>query len=148
MKIWHADCKSLCEINYRPLDIMQVFKNALQLHSDTLAIREQRSKLIAGNIANASTPEFKARDISFKDAITRAIEEDKPVLKTHSKHFDLQDNNYEVGYRQPVQASEDGNTVEMPVEQVQFSENVTRYQISLSLLNKKINGLMTAIKGE
>jgi len=47
-----------------------------------------------------------------------------------------------------VQAAEDGNTVEMPVEQIQFSENVTRYQISLSLLNKKINGLMTAIKGE
>ena len=127
---------------------MQVFKNALQLYSDSLSIREQRSKLIAGNIANASAPEFKARDISFKDAIDRATEEQKPVLKTHSKHFDINDEHIEVGYRQPVQASEDGNTVEMPVEQIQFSENVTRYQISLSLLNKKINGLMTAIKGE
>ncbi|MEK9691789.1 MAG: flagellar basal body rod protein FlgB [Rhodospirillaceae bacterium] len=127
---------------------MQVFKNALQLYSDTLSIREQRSKLIAGNIANVSTPQIKARDISFEDAVQRAMEVDKPVLKTHSKHFDLEDNQHEVGYRQPVQASEDGNTVEMSVEQMQFSENVTRYQISLSLLNKKINGLMTAIKGE
>lgn len=127
---------------------MQVFKNALQLYSDSLAIRERRSNLIAGNIANASTPQFKARDISFKDAIDRATEEKTPVLKTHIQHFDINDNQVQVGYRQPVQASEDGNTVEMPVEQIQFSENVTKYQISLSLLNKKINGLMTAIKGE
>ena len=76
------------------------------------------------------------------------MEPQKPVLKTHSAHIDLEDSPYDVGYRQPVQASEDGNTVEMSVEQIQFSENVTRYQISLSLLNKKINGLMTAIKGE
>ena len=127
---------------------MQVFKNALELYSDSLGIREQRSKLIAGNIANASTPEFKARDISFKDAIDRATEEQTPVLKTHNQHFDINDDYVDIGYRQPVQAAEDGNTVEMSVEQVQFSENVTRYQISLALLNKKISGLMTAIKGE
>ncbi len=127
---------------------MQFFKNVLQLHSESLGIREQRSKLIAGNIANGSTPNYKARDISFANAVSQAMEPKKPVLKTHSAHIDITDPSYDVGYRQPIQASEDGNTVEMSVEQIQFSENVTRYQISLSLLNKKISGLMTAIKGE
>ena len=51
-------------------------------------------------------------------------------------------------YRQPVQASRDGNTVEMNVEQMEFSENVMRYQTTLSFLNNKISGLMSAIKGE
>jgi len=51
-------------------------------------------------------------------------------------------------YRQPVQASRDGNTVEMNVEQMEFSENVIRYQTTLSFLNKRINGLMSAIRGE
>ena len=127
---------------------MQVFKNALQLYSDSLGIREQRSKLIAGNIANASTPQFKARDISFKDAIDRATEEQKTVLKTHSKHLDSNDDHVKEGERKYVKEAEDGNTVEMPLLPIQFSDNVTSYQISLSLLNKKINGLMTAIKGE
>ena len=48
----------------------------------------------------------------------------------------------------PLNASLDGNTVELPVEQMEFAENTLRYQTSLQLLNRRISGLMTAIKGE
>ena len=51
-------------------------------------------------------------------------------------------------YRDPINPSMDGNTVEMAVEQMEFSENVIRYQTTLSFLNKRINGLMSAIRGE
>ena len=51
-------------------------------------------------------------------------------------------------YRVPLNPSLDGNTVETAVEQIQFSENVMRYQSSLSFLNNRITGLMSAIKGE
>ena len=51
-------------------------------------------------------------------------------------------------YRSPVNPSRDGNTVELNVEQMEFSENVMRYQTTLSFLNNKISGLMSAIKGE
>ena len=51
-------------------------------------------------------------------------------------------------YRLPIHPSLDGNTVEMAVEQMQFSENVMRYQTTLSFLNNKISGLRSAIKGE
>ena len=51
-------------------------------------------------------------------------------------------------YRQPINASRDGNTVEMNVEQMEFSENVMRYQTSLSFLNRRITGLLAAIRGE
>jgi len=51
-------------------------------------------------------------------------------------------------YRDPINPSMDGNTVEMAVEQMEFSENVIRYQTTLSFLNNRINGLMSAIRGE
>ena len=51
-------------------------------------------------------------------------------------------------YRTPINPSLDGNTVELSVEQMEFSENVIRYQTSLTFLNRKISGLMSAIKGE
>ena len=54
----------------------------------------------------------------------------------------------EMLYRSPVNPSRDGNTVELNVEQMEFSENVMRYQTTLSFLNNKISGLMSAIKGE
>jgi flagellar basal-body rod protein FlgB len=53
-----------------------------------------------------------------------------------------------LGYRVPVSPSLDGNTVEIGVEQVQFAENTTDYQASLTMLNRRISGLMTAIRGE
>ena len=51
-------------------------------------------------------------------------------------------------FRDPINPSMDGNTVEMAVEQMEFSENVIRYQTTLNFLNKRISGLMSAIKGE
>lgn len=131
---------------------MELFKNVLQLHSETLSIRERRNTLLASNIANAATPNYKARDIDFKTAIEDAMLVQDPKARkldnTHGEHMELVDRTETVGFRKPTQPSEDGNTVELGVEQMQFSENITRYQISLSFVNKKISGLLTAIKGE
>ena len=121
----------------------------LNLHATALSVRAKRNKVLASNIANAATPNFKARDIDFQALINKA-EGSGPMRATDARHYQvsLEHSGERMKYRTPVNASQDGNTVEMSVEQIQFSENVTRYQISLSLLNKKINGLMTAIKGE
>jgi flagellar basal-body rod protein FlgB len=51
-------------------------------------------------------------------------------------------------FRDPITPSMDGNTVEMAVEQMEFSENVVRYQTTLTFLNRRISGLMSAIRGE
>jgi len=52
------------------------------------------------------------------------------------------------GYRMPTTATLDGNTVELAVEQVEFAENALRQQASLTFLNRRISGLMSAIRGE
>ena len=54
----------------------------------------------------------------------------------------------ELLYRNPYQASLDGNTVEMPVEQAAFSENNVRYQASLNFINLKISELQFVIAGQ
>jgi hypothetical protein len=54
----------------------------------------------------------------------------------------------ELKYRNPYQASLDGNTVEMPVEQAAFSENNVRYQASLNFINNQISELQFAIAGQ
>ena len=123
----------------------------LDLHSTALAVRARRNKVLASNIANAATPHFKARDIDFQDEIRRAAGDNKNVaLVTDAKHIQasLRGPTSELLYRDPVSASRDGNTVEMNVEQMEFSENVIRYQTSLTFLNNKISGLMSAIRGE
>ena len=104
---------------------------------------------LASNIANAATPHFKARDISFEEEI-RKQEKIGPLHTSNKRHYALASINTgeETLYRQPVSPSLDGNTVEMAVEQIEFSENVVRYQTSLTFLNNRISGLLSAIKGE
>ena len=123
----------------------------LDVHSTALAVRARRNKILASNIANAATPHFKARDIDFQHEIRKAVGNGKSAIKvTNVEHIQasLRGPTSELLYRDPVNASRDGNTVEMNVEQMEFSENVIRYQTSLTFLNNKISGLMSAIRGE
>ena len=121
----------------------------LDLHATALGVRAKRNKVLASNIANAATPNFKARDINFEGEIRKAG--GVGVMNvTDGRHIrvGLHAPSNSMLYRQPVQASRDGNTVEMNVEQMEFSENVIRYQTTLTFLNNKIGGLLSAIKGE
>ena len=121
----------------------------LSFHAASLGLRSRRNEILASNIANAATPHFKARDINFEEEI-RKQERIGPLETSNNKHYALASitTGAETLYRQPVSPSLDGNTVEMAVEQIEFSENVVRYQTSLTFLNNRISGLLSAIKGE
>ena len=117
------------------------------MHAKALALRSQRNEILASNIANAATPDFKARDIDFETELKRA-QGMSSMMTTHNEHIPVARTNaggVEMRYRVPLNPSLDGNTVETAVEQIQFSENVMRYQSSLSFLNNRITGLMSAI---
>ena len=127
---------------------MSSFVDSLKFHADTLALRSRRGNVLATNIANAATPHFKARDVNF-DAEMRKIAKTNVLDTTHNKHIPVAGlREGELAYRQSVNPSLDGNTVEMVVEQTEFSENAVRYQTSLTFINGRIAGLMSAIRGE
>lgn len=105
------------------------------VHGAALAVRSQRMGVLASNIANASTPGYKAKDIDFQSALA-AIEtpggpDDAATL-----------------YRVPLQPSQDGNTVELATEQTAFAENAVAYQTTLSFLNGRISTITRALRGE
>ncbi|MGB2000800.1 MAG: flagellar basal body rod protein FlgB [Candidatus Puniceispirillaceae bacterium] len=121
----------------------------LNLHATALTVRAKRNKVLASNIANAATPNFKARDIDFQALINRS-EGVGPLRTTDGRHFkvSMEASGNRMQYRTPVNPARDGNTVEMNVEQMEFSENTMRYQTTLTFLNNKIAGLKSAIRGE
>ena len=128
---------------------MPSFTEHLGFHASALQLRSRRNEMLASNIANAATPNFKARDLDFDTELKR-INKIGNVETTNSSHFSSIQKRIgkDSVYRLPIHPSLDGNTVEMAVEQMQFSENVMRYQTTLSFLNNKIAGLRSAIKGE
>ena len=111
------------------------FDQLFGVHGAALQVRSQRMGLLAGNIANASTPNFKARDIDFRQALSAAEGGGDPIADA-------------MRYRVPTQPSMDGNTVELSQEQTAFAENAVQYQTTLAFLNGRISTLTRALKGE
>ncbi len=128
---------------------MSSISDHLSFYASSLRLRSKRNEILASNIANAATPHFKARDINFEEEIKK-FEKIGPLNITNDKHYSLpsKSNFNDTLFRQPLNPSLDGNTVELAVEQLEFSENVMRYQTSLTFLNNRISGLLSAIKGE
>ncbi|XDZ69341.1 flagellar basal body rod protein FlgB [Alphaproteobacteria bacterium LSUCC0226] len=129
---------------------MNKIASHLDFHAQALMLRSRRNEILASNIANAATPNFKARDLSFDNLMKKHASGSGPLKITHNQHLDsaISVGSERILFRDPINPSMDGNTVELAVEQMEFSENVTRYQTTLTFLNNRIAGLMSAIRGE
>ena len=133
---------------------------ALGIHAQALKLRGQRMQVLASNIANADTPGYKARDLDFKAALRSAAAQgaghggvDAPRT-THAMHIadpavaGLDEGSAFRVFRQPLQASLDGNTVDVQQEHAAFGQAAIEYQASLNFLEGKVKSLMTALTGE
>ncbi|MGB0721566.1 MAG: flagellar basal body rod protein FlgB [Gammaproteobacteria bacterium] len=130
---------------------MSMFESVLGTQIRSLQVRAQRTELLANNIANVETPNFKARDIDFKAAMSQASES-LGMRTSHHGHIatgqvdgGAQAN---AGYRVPTQEAADGNTVESHVEKAEFAENATRYVADLTFMKSRVQGLIRAMGRE
>ncbi|WP_019531720.1 flagellar basal body rod protein FlgB [Dasania marina] len=131
------------------------FSNALGVHEAALGLRTKRAEVLASNLTNVDTPNYKARDIDFKSALKSqlAMTGNAASMKaTNSKHFGVAQGQgvtaLDLKYRVPLQPSLDGNTVDEQSEMSRFAKNTMDFQASFQFLNGKFKGLSKAIKGE
>jgi flagellar basal-body rod protein FlgB len=127
-----------------------MFENVFGIHEQALLLQGQRIGILATNLANADTPNYKARDIDFSAVLAHSDATPLRMATTQASHIAMNDGataSADLKYRNPYQASLDGNTVEMPVEQAAFSENSVRYQASLGFINGTIASMTLAING-
>jgi len=137
---------------------------ALSFHQNALRVRGQRQELIASNIANADTPNYKARDLDFSAAMKSAVagvSQDaaraaQTLSKTSAQHLNGTPGSTQTSsgapgeplFRPIIQGSVDGNTVDMDVERNQFADNAIRYEASLIMINGQIKSMIAAIQGQ
>ncbi|HHJ4328286.1 TPA: flagellar basal body rod protein FlgB [Klebsiella pneumoniae] len=131
------------------------FSNALGIHEKALGFRTQRAEVLANNLANADTPNFKARDLDFAAVLAAQNGPQKggavSLLQSNSRHIagsGLDAGDGSLLYRTPSHPSIDQNTVDAQVEQAKYAENAVQFQASFTLLNSKFKGLITALRGE
>jgi len=123
---------------------------ALSQHEQALRFRALRNQVLSSNIANADTPNYKARDLDFGSALKNARQETISLAKTselHQQAWATTPDGARTMYRVPSQPTLDGNTVAMDVEQAAFAENALQYRASLTFLDGKIRTLRYALRG-
>lgn len=132
--------------------MISALNNYLGIHEAALYTQARRAEVLASNLANVDTPGYKSRDIDFRQvmAVAAGDETGETLQMTNASHLEpfSESAGYELLYRQPYQASLDGNTVEHQVEMAAYSDNAMRYLASLRFINNQLSLLHSAIKGQ
>ncbi len=118
-------------------------------YQKALNLRSERQQILASNIVNADTPNYKARDFDFAAAMKNAVSKTASSLEmTDSRHMQsLGSSGLKLQYSMPYHSSLDGNTVEMDVERNKYMENSIHYEADLTVLTSRIKTMLSAITG-
>lgn len=126
--------------------------DSLDFQSQALALRAERQRLIASNIANADTPGYIARDMDFATALRQATGQ----LAVPGQMAATDPGHLQPGagaaspdglvYATASQTSLDGNSVDMDRERATFAENSVKYEASLRFINYDVSNIMNAMK--
>lgn len=115
--------------------------DTLGFHSQALALRSERQRLLASNIANADTPGYQARDFDFAGALQQATKAQAAGVNPAAARSEAQ-----LRWALPAQTNLDQNTVDMDRERAAFAENALKYDAALRFINGQVRTLQDAMK--
>lgn len=128
---------------------MDLFGGTISNLESGLSYATVKQKTIAQNIANVDTPNYKAKDVSFKQMLADATTNSMTANKTDTKHIDFQNETATPGVYSYSNLSyrTNGNGVDMDTEQASLAENSIYYNALTERVSAKFNTLQTVIKG-
>ena len=121
----------------------------MQFQTDALRLRSYRQELLSANIANADTPNYKAVDFDFGQALQtakNAAASGNPGGNPGSGSAGVNGDAPTLLYRSPAQSSLDGNSVEMDAERAKFADNTVRYEAAMHVLTAQIKTMLAALQ--
>ena len=134
---------------------MNRMTNSLDFQAQALTLRAERQRIIAGNIANADTPGYVARDMDFAAALREATGT-QAAGSTMTGETATAPNHLRIGtgstselglkYAAPSQTSLDSNTVDMDRERASFVDNSVKYEATLRFINTDVRTMLDAMK--
>lgn len=127
---------------------------SLDFQGQALALRSERQRLLASNIANADTPGYVARDMDFASALrqatggsavpsTLAISTPGHIAAATGARAEAN-----LVYASPSQTNLDRNSVDMDRERAAFADNSVKYEATLRFINGNVRTMLDAIKGQ
>ncbi len=128
--------------------------DTLDFHGQALALRSERQRLLASNIANADTPGYVARDMNFARALQQAtgsVPAARVLATSQPGHIAggaAGGAGSALEFATASQTNLDRNTVDMDRERANFADNSVRYEATLRFINSHVRTLTSAITGQ
>jgi flagellar basal-body rod protein FlgB len=131
--------------------------DSLAFGEAALKARSYRQEILASNMANADTPNYKARDVDFAQVLKARLSGQEQhqasqlaLEATDAGHIVLPVRMEQPGvlYRTPLQPSLDGNTVDADTERSHFAQNAMMMQAAIEFFGGSIKSRMSAITGQ
>ncbi len=133
--------------------------DSLAFHEESLRLRAYRQQVLGSNMANADTPNYKARDIDFASVLRGELQGSSAtggrlaLSVTAPAHFlgaggGLFGEPDHLLYRQPLQPALDGNTVDADTERTHFAQNAMMTQAAIEFFGGSIKSRTQAFTGQ
>lgn len=129
---------------------MKLFSNTVSTLEHALNYSSAKQKIISQNIANVDTPNYKAKDVSFKSIFEDVMGQSFQANRSDARHFELNSKaNRQTGVINipNVNYSENGNSVDLDKEMADLATNQIYYNALTERINGKFNSLQTVIRG-
>ncbi|WP_119155576.1 flagellar basal body rod protein FlgB [Caldimonas tepidiphila] len=135
--------------------MLERLTSGLNFQGEALVLRAERQRLLAGNIANADTPGFVARDMDFAAALQQATQARpggaRVIATSAAGHMtNAVDGRLppQLNYALAAQTNLDRSTVDMDRERASFADNSVRYEATLRFINGSVKTMLGAITGQ
>lgn len=129
---------------------MNLFSGTISTLEQGLRYSSAKQKVISQNIANVDTPNYKAKDISFKTALNEAEVNQLSLNRTNNRHIDhspSSNSNTTRIYKNPFTYNESGNSVDIDKEMADLATNQIYYNALIERMNGKFSSLQNVIRG-
>jgi len=131
-----------------------IFNQTVSILEKALDLRSKKHNVIASNIANMDTPGYKAFDLIIEKELENVSGKKNNVSlnSTDAAHMQSQRSktggvSVQIDDTQGLSLRGDGNTVDIDKQMANMAENSLMYNAAAQLINKKFQGLKSAILG-
>ncbi|WP_026692496.1 flagellar basal body rod protein FlgB [Peribacillus kribbensis] len=128
---------------------MNLFSNTFNTLESALNYSSLKQKTISQNIANVDTPNYKAKDVSFKSMLQDSLDSMK-AYRTSPKHIEFENGPGGTGgvfTKSNQEYNANGNSVDVDKEMSDLAENQLYYNAVAEILSGKFGSLQSVIKG-
>ncbi|WP_019242315.1 MULTISPECIES: flagellar basal body rod protein FlgB [Bacillus] len=128
---------------------MSFFSGAISTLESALNYSSTKQKVISDNIANSDTPNYKAKDVNFKQVFEGELQSSISAYRTDQRHYEFnsQKNGTSVYVKNNVSYNHNGNSVDVDKEMSDLATNQIYYNAVTDRINSKFKSLENVIRG-